>query len=291
LETSYILTALKTKSAAWVIHNLNPEHVAQALDASFAVGANESEKTLIDRAVDAFPLYGRILRLKAIYLAQENRPRDAINLLSLVPPKDDYFLSCMELMGLIFARNLHFDKGIAIYSMIIPKVADEFSLSFIYYQRSICFQYKGNYIDALNDCLNACRLCPEDSLYYEDAVLNVHLAILKGQINQIRPLVVSLEQICTDFLIDYYCFGPSLFLVEMAFLRNNIDRIDEIFAEFAESELSDVDILSKKVKNYHRFLKQLSKIPRPISHKSVSEFRGKKDTLEIFVAMEQHGKL
>ena len=119
--------------------------LGEALDTCLVGGEETLVKAAIDKAINLQPHVGRIIRIKALLLAKNNESQNALYLLSLVDHSDDYFLSCVELMGVIHINNYQFQNGVRTFTALLTQIEEPVNRAFVLNLRSICHQYLGDY--------------------------------------------------------------------------------------------------------------------------------------------------
>ena len=252
------------------------DELGYALDAACVNGKRSEVKGLIDKAINCYPTHGRIIRVKALMLLEDKRNQDAINLLSLVPGDDNYLLSCIELIGLIFMNSYQFQKAIDTYTLVLLKVEDKDIQAFIYYQRSICYQYLKNYAAALSDLNIAIKYLPFDEQFYREIPLNFQL-LLGGEPNdKTKQLIEDTKTICLDIIKEYDMEGAYIVLAEIELLKLNIEAAKKyakyIFEIYPEDKfiklllerIADLTKFKKRTEKYLTLKKELDSIPEPI---------------------------
>lgn len=237
-EATAILKDLQNKSISEIAKKYSENELADALNICYSKDrslVNES----IDKAIEVYTLCGRILTIKALLLLSEKREQDALNLLSLVPHDDEYFLSCLELIGMIFMNNYQFERGIQTFDAILTQADSPKNQSFVYQQRSICNQYLGNFTEALTDSMKAAQLFYVEEEFFKEVLMNLRLCITNKSLSEIKVSVKEFEKFCYETMEEYYVYGPYLFLMELEFLRRNYPKTAELYTDFGESELND----------------------------------------------------
>lgn len=114
--------------------------LGEALDTCLVGGEETLVEAAIDKAIKLQPHVGRIIQIKALLLAKNNESQNALYLLSLVDHSDDYFLSCIELIGVIHMNNYQFQNGVQTFTALLTQIEDPVSRANILNQRSICYQ-------------------------------------------------------------------------------------------------------------------------------------------------------
>lgn len=235
------------------------DDIGLALDVCFASRESQLIEKSIDKVISIFPLNGRIIIIKALILANSQRSQDAILLLSLCPNSDDQFLSCVDLIGVIFMNNQQFERGIQTFTALLTQIDNDKHAAYIYNQRAICNQYLGDYLEALNDCIKAAeKNCLVDR-FFSELNLNFRLCLSNGLIHEAIEKIKQFETFCIQRIEEYYIFGPFLFLIELAYFRKDMLRVNLLFDDYKQSELNDIEEMSirvEEIKDYLRILKE-----------------------------------
>ena len=199
--------------------------LGEALDACLVGGEETLVEASIDKAINLQPHVGRIIRIKALLLAKNNESQNALHLLSLVNHSDDYFLSCVELMGVIHMNNYQFQNGIRTFTALLTQIEDPVNRAFVLNLRSICHQYLGDYKQAFIDNKNACFDFFHEGDYFSEALCNLKLNLLNNGFLEIKEDINQLATFSNNILETYYAFGPCSFLMEWAYLNSDIQAI------------------------------------------------------------------
>lgn len=217
----------------------DPLTLGKALDYCFAYGRISLAEETIDKVINVYPLEGIILRVKALLLAKRNRSQDAIYLLSLVPHTDNYFLSCVELIGVIFMNNQQFQKGIETFSVLLTQALDPEIKGFVLHQRGICYQYLEQHVEAFMDFKEACLHFYHREAFFKEALVSFKWSVNEGKFwkikNETQEFVESLKQIVSE----YYTYGAYIFSAEWFYFNGDLAQVEWLLEEFRASEYTD----------------------------------------------------
>lgn len=210
--------------------------LGEALDTCLVGGEETLVEAAIDKAIKLQPHVGRIIQIKALLLAKNNESQNALYLLSLVDHSDDYFLSCIELIGVIHMNNYQFQNGVQTFTALLTQIEDPVSRANILNQRSICYQYLGDYKHAFIDNKNACFDFFHEGDYFNEALLNLKLNLLNNEFIEIKDHVNQLASFSNNILETYHAFGPCIFLMEWAYLNSDLQAITNWMNIIRESD-------------------------------------------------------
>lgn len=217
IQAENLLRQVECISEASLRDKFDPSDLGLALDLCLAKGNAQLAADLIDKVINVYPLDGRILRVKAVLLAKEGKSQDAIYLLSMVPPRDPYFLSCVELMGVVFANEYQFSKAIQTFDVLLTQEMEEGSRAFVVYQRAICYHYQSDFKAAFEDCKEACELFFHDPDFFKEALVNFRLLFLNGDYSQreeVRNSMDDLVGFSKGVAEEFYALGAYWLLME-----------------------------------------------------------------------------
>jgi tetratricopeptide (TPR) repeat protein len=253
-KAKQIIFEVSKLSEEQVKKNFQVDEIGLALDVCFANRESQLIENSIDKVISVYPLNGRIIIIKALMLAKAQRSQDAIALLSLCPNEDEQFLSCVDLIGVIFMNNQQFERGIQTFTALLTQIDNDKHAAYVYNQRSICNQYLGDYLQALNDCVNAAEKNSLVDTFFSELNLNFRLCLLNGLIIEAIEIIKKFENFCIQKIEEYYIYGPFLFLIELAYYRKDILKVKELFEDYKESELDDIEEMSNRVEEIKAFL-------------------------------------
>lgn len=258
-QAKQIIAEISKLTEEQIKKNFQVDEIGLALDICFANRESQLIKNAIDKAISIYPLNGQIIIIKALLLAKAQRSQDAISLLSLCPNEDEQFLSCVDLIGVIYMNNHQFERGIQTFTALLTQIDNDKHAAYIYNQRAICNQYLGDYLEALNDCIKAAeKNCLVDS-FFSELNLNFRLCLSNGLIHEAIEKIKQFETFCIQRIEEYYIYGPFLFLIELAYYRRDMLRVNELFDDYKESELDDIEEMSirvEEIKDYLAILKE-----------------------------------
>ena len=253
-KAKQIIVEVSKLSEEKIKKNFQVDEIGLALDVCFANQESQLIEYSIDKVISIFPLNGRIIIIKALLLAKAQRSQDAIALLSLCPNEDEEFLSCVDLIGVIFMNNQQFERGIQTFTALLTQIDNDKHAAYVYNQRSICNQYLGDYLQALNDCVKAAEKNSLVDSFFSELNLNFRLCLSNGLINEAIEIIKKFETFCIQKIEEYYIYGPFLFLIELAYYRKDILKVNELFDDYKESELDDIEEMSTRVEEIKDFL-------------------------------------
>lgn len=239
------------------IYNVND--LSNALEVCYNGKRKKIISKTIDKIIDVYTLNGTILLTKAMMLIDESREQDAIHLLTLVPYDDKEFLFCIELIGMIYVNNFQFKKGIQTFSFLLTQELPEDRMAYIHQKRAICFQYEQDFISAFRDSISAIELYCEENEFYKEALLNLQLCIQNDQVLTIKEQIAFLESFCDKILEENLMYGPFLVAIEIAFLKKNSVKINQLKEKLEVSQFNENEILKKRIKKIMTFLKYIEK--------------------------------
>jgi hypothetical protein len=136
----------------------------------------------------------------------------------------------------------------------LTQIDNDKHAAYVYNQRSICNQYLGDYLQALNDCVNAAEKNSLVDTFFSELNLNFRLCLLNGLIIEAIEIIKKFENFCIQKIEEYYIYGPFLFLIELAYYRKDILKVKELFEDYKESELDDIEEMSNRVEEIKAFL-------------------------------------
>ncbi|MFY7667939.1 MAG: tetratricopeptide repeat protein [Crocinitomicaceae bacterium] len=254
-QAKQIVAEISKLTEEQIKKNFQVNEIGLALDVCFANRESQLIENSIDKAISIYPLNGRIIIIKALLLAKAQRSQDAISLLSLCPNEDEQFLSCVDLIGVIFMNNHQFERGIQTFTALLTQIDSDKHAAYIYNQRAICNQYLGDYLQALNDCIKAAEKNSLVDSFFSELNLNFRLCLSNGLIHEAIEKMKQFETFCLQSIEEYYVYGPFIFLIEMSYYRKDILRVNELFDDYKESELDDIEEMSIRVEEIKDYLK------------------------------------
>lgn len=122
-------------------------------------------------------------------------------------------------------NNYQFQNGVQTFTALLTQIEDPVSRANILNQRSICYQYLGDYKHAFIDNKNACFDFFHEGDYFSEALLNLKLNLLNDGFIEIKEDINQLATFSNNILETYYAFGPCSFLMEWAFLNSDMQAI------------------------------------------------------------------
>ncbi|MBM3164025.1 MAG: hypothetical protein FJZ80_01070 [Bacteroidetes bacterium] len=242
IQAENLLRQVESISEASLREKFDPSDLGLALDLCFTRGNQQMVANLIDKVINVYPLDGRILRVKALLLAKGGKAQDAIYLLSMVPPRDPYFLSCVELIGVVFANENQFNKAIETFSVLLTQEMEEGSRAFVLYQRAVCFQYQSDFKAAFEDCKEACELFFYDPDFFKEALFNFRLLWVNGDYVQCKEARNSMDDLVSfseGVTEEFYAFGAYWLLMEWSMVARQPELALSYVQEYEAAEQVD----------------------------------------------------
>ena len=258
-EATQILTNVDNKTWEELEELYSIDYISNALEICYNSKRKKIVTKTIDKIISRYTLHGSVLLIKAMLLIDESRFQDAINLLTLVPSDDKEFLFCIELIGLIFVNNYQFQKGIQTFSVLLTQDIPNERKAYLHYQRAICFQYEQKFVSAFHDCISAAELFDEENDFYKDALLNMHLCIEFDMMLEIKDQILYFEKFCEKLIKNKLFYGPILFALEVAMLKNKEIKIGELYDVIIKNEFDEKALILKRHKKIIKFLNQSKK--------------------------------
>jgi tetratricopeptide (TPR) repeat protein len=242
IQAENLLKQLETVDEGTLREKMDPSDLGLALDLCFVRGNKQVVADMIDKVINVYPLDGRILRVKALLLAKEGKSQDAIYLLSMVPSRDPYFLSCVELIGVVFANEYQFNKAIETFSSLLTQEMEEGSRAFVVYQRAVCYQYQSDFNAAFEDCKEACELFFYDPNFFKEALVNFRLLCINGdyvQREEARKSMDDLVHFSKGVTEEYYAFGAYWLLMEWSMYARQPELALSYVQDYEGAEQAD----------------------------------------------------
>lgn len=256
-DATVILSFVLQQNEPNIKKTYDVEQIGLALDVAFVNGSKDLVKSVVDKVVNMYPSYGRILRIKAILLAENDRAQDAIYLLSLVAGDDPYLLSCVELIGVIYVNGYHFEKALTTYNVLLTQVEDEDNKAVIYEQRALCYLYLKQNEAAILDLIAAIEIMPYWDEFYNEIPLNLKYLLSEKPRSEVQHLIVSLEKMCYDAIDICINYGPYFVLAHLALLDLNVADAERFITYLSDEDLNEPAIVNLKehVLKMHAFKK------------------------------------
>ena len=258
-EAITILNWVNKNPITDISNNYNVLELHEALQLCYVGNQKKLVRDTIDKIIEIHTIDGRIIQMKALMLIDDQKYNDAINLLSLVPHDDNQFLSCVELIGMVFLNTYQFQKGIDTFSAILALSTNEINNAYLYYNRSICYQYLSKYEEALKDNIYSITNFIDDFEFYKEAIFNLHRMVIEEIAVKNKLLILEMEKICTKIIDEYFIDGAYLFLIELAFLRTDLEAINAYLKDFKNclivfQELTGLEDIEPRVNTLRQIL-------------------------------------
>jgi tetratricopeptide (TPR) repeat protein len=160
----------------------------------------------------------------------------------MVPSQDPYFLSCVELIGVVFANEYQFNKAIQTFNVLLTQEMEEGCRAYVLHQRAICYHFQRDFKAAFEDCKDACELFFHNPNFFKEALYNFRLLWISGDYLQRKVAHNSMDDLVRfseGVKEEFYALGAYWLLMEWSMYKRQPDLALSYIQDYEAAEQAD----------------------------------------------------